>query len=229
MKVNYFITIHCNALINKEVLTGFSFDLYKNEKFTFVYRTNNFFIRYTQLLQFTLLKTIRMKRSILILTIALSALTFNSEAQCADCTINVSGIDTTSYTLIPGQKLCIDTTGLITGVIVLNGGSICNYGIFKPSSFTYSSGSINNEGNMTLSANINLPSNTTLTNSITGILTITGNATLNGTAITNNGIMNINQNIQFNSGTFTNDNIINVNLLSGAGVITNTGSINSNY
>ena len=152
----------------------------------------------------------------------------NAKSQCTTCTINITGIDTVSYTVLTGQTLCIDTTGLITGTVILNGGTICNKGVFKPSSFTYTSGSINNQGNMTINSDITMTTGSSLDNSITGIIALMGNITLSGTTINNIGILNISQNIQFNSGTFINDNIINVNLINGSGTINNTGTINTN-
>lgn len=164
----------------------------------------------------------------IVFLILLTAISINVKSQCTSCTINVTDIDTTSYTLISGQTLCVDTNGVILGTIVLSGGSICNNGVFRPASFTYSAGSINNIGNMTINSDLSLPSGSSLSNSITGIISLSGSIILNGTSISNSGIMNITQNIQFNSGTFNNENIINVNVVSGSGSINNTGTLNSN-
>lgn len=150
------------------------------------------------------------------------------KSQCTTCTVNVTGTDTTSYTVLSGQTLCIDTSGAFTGIVILNGGTVCNNGIFKPATFTYTSGSINNQGNMTINSDLSLVNGSSLTNSINGIVALSGNIILNGTTINNIGIMNISQNIQFNSGTFNNENIINVNNVTGSGVINNTGILNSN-
>jgi len=155
-------------------------------------------------------------------------LSISAKAQCTGCTINVTDIDTNSYTLTAGQVLCVDTNGVIKGNITLNGGTICNKGIFKPENFTVSTGEITNNGNMSLPTVLSLNTGTTLTNGVSSVINFTGNLTLGGSTFTNNGVINIESTLQNNSGTATNNSIINCQVVAGSGTITNNGVINSN-
>jgi hypothetical protein len=164
----------------------------------------------------------------LYLICCLFLLSFAAKAQCTGCTINVTDIDTNSYTLTTGQVLCVDTNGVIKGNVTLNGGAICNKGIFKPETFTLSSGELTNNGNMSLPTAISLSTGAILTNGVSSVINFTGTLTISGASFTNNGVMNIEANLQNNSGTVTNNSIINCQVASGSGTITNNGVINSN-
>jgi len=155
-------------------------------------------------------------------------MTYAANAQCAGCTVSVNDIDTNSYTLTSGQVLCIDTNGVVKGNIVLNGGSICNKGIFKPENFTYTLGEMINNGNMSFPGAITLSAGSILNNGVSSVINFTGTLTISGANFTNNGVMNIETNIQNNSGTVVNNSIINCQEVLGTGALTNNGVINSN-
>ena len=65
---------------------------------------------------------------------------------CQVCTYTVNAPDTTSYVLDSGQTLCIAPSGVLKGRVTLNGGVICNSGIFHPINFTYENGDFDNYG-----------------------------------------------------------------------------------
>src|SRR3989344_2349550 len=160
-------------------------------------------------------------KKILCLICCVFLMTYAANAQCAGCTVSVNDIDTNSYTLTSGQVLCIDTNGVVKGNIVLNGGSICNKGIFKPENFTYTLGEMINNGNMSFPGAITLSAGSILNNGVSSVINFTGTLTISGANFTNNGVMNIETNIQNNSGTVVNNSIINCQEVLGAGTLTN--------
>lgn len=152
-----------------------------------------------------------------------------SNAQsCSTCTLHVSGVDSSSYTINTGQSLCIDSSGVFYGTITINGGLVCNNGIFNPSTINFVGGTVSNNSNASFSAAITFSTNALINNSSTGILNFNNGITMSGGALTNNGILNVNQNITNSSGSITNTSIINCETMSGAGSLTNSGIINSN-
>ncbi len=69
-----------------------------------------------------------MKKQLLLITLLFTLKTVIN-AQCSSgCTFNVSGLSTSSFYILPGQKLCVASTGTITGTIAVNGGTLCNQG-----------------------------------------------------------------------------------------------------
>lgn len=171
-----------------------------------------------------------MKSNFKSLFIALSAfisLTCKSQS-CESCSITVNSLDSTVYTLNVGQTLCIDTTGIFIGTINLNGGVICNKGIFNPMVISIISGEINNYSNVSIKSGITISETLILNNKPDAIMNILGNLTIGGGTISNNGIINVDQNIQYNSGVFINSNVINCAQLTGSGTVNNSGIINHN-
>lgn len=153
---------------------------------------------------------------------------FSGAQTCDSCTFRVSGIDTASYVLAPGKTLCIDSNGVVKGTIKLTGGTLCNNGLFKPASFTCSSGAVNNNSSITLANNVTLTSAVSWNNNAGSILNLFGSLVISGATLNNNGVLNIDQNLQVTSGVFINLNVVNCNTFVRGGSITNNGIINSN-
>jgi hypothetical protein len=93
---------------------------------------------------------------------------------CTNCSILICMSDANTYTVNAGQTLCVVPGGVVTGTIVLNGGTICNTGTFTPSSFTMNSGTFNNYSQFTYNNNVSLLSTSIFNNLSTGIMQITG-------------------------------------------------------
>lgn len=154
---------------------------------------------------------------------------FNAKAQtCGTCSINITSLDSSNYTVNTGQILCVDTTGNFVGTITLNGGTICNKGIFNPQAITFTSGSVSNYGNTSLNGSVTLGSAGQITNNSDAIMNINGGLTNGGGTLTNDGIINVSQTIQNTSGVITNNSIINCVQISGGGTLNNNGKINTN-
>lgn len=147
---------------------------------------------------------------------------------CGACSINVNSLDSTSYSINAGETFCVDTAGNFIGTITLNGGTICNKGIFNPSSIQFNNGTISNYGNTSLKTSVTIATNAILTNNADAVMNINGGITNSGGTLTNNGIINVDLNIQNNSGSITNNSIINCTQLTGSGTLTNNGKINTN-
>lgn len=161
--------------------------------------------------------------------VLLAFLYVNGNAQtCGTCSTNISSLDSSSYTINSGQTFCVDTTGNFVGTITLNGGSICVKGIFNPGNFTFTSGTINNYGNVSLNNSLSIGSNVQLNNNSDAVININGILTMSGGTFTNNGVINVDQNISNSSGSIVNTSIINCVQISGSGTLNNTGIINSN-
>jgi len=146
---------------------------------------------------------------------------------CSSCSVNITTTSNGSYTINAGETFCVDTAGKFTGTLLLDGGTICNKGIFKPSAFTFISGSINNYSSVSFNAGLTLNSACSLYCEKKTFLRINGTLTVSGGSFTGKGICNIHDNVSFTSGTVNNSGIINCRLLSGLITsITNTGIIN---
>lgn len=145
---------------------------------------------------------------------------------CGSCSVSIDSTSSSAYTVSAGQTFCIDTTGNFIGSIVLNGGTVCNKGVFEPQSLTLISGDIYNysifkcDTSLALGTAINLYCETQSFTNINGAFTISG-------SYTNKGITNVSDSLSYAAGTFNNSGIINCRLLleliSG---ITNSGIIN---
>jgi hypothetical protein len=66
------------------------------------------------------------------------------QAQCIGCTTTYSTNNATNITVAVGQKICINAGTTLTGIITLNGGTICNYGTLTR--ITFLKGTFNNYG-----------------------------------------------------------------------------------
>jgi hypothetical protein len=147
---------------------------------------------------------------------------------CGTCSVSINSLDSANYTVNTGETFCVDSTGNFVGSITLNGGSICNKGLFAPKSLIFSNGTITNYGNASIKSSLTFGSSSQLDNNGGGIINISGNLTISGGSIANDGIVNIDQAIQNTSGSLQNSNIINCTQISGSGTLNNTGVINSN-
>ncbi|MCC6689935.1 MAG: hypothetical protein IT235_00235 [Bacteroidia bacterium] len=185
--------------------------------------------------------------SISLLTIFFATATTKTTAQCSTgCTYTVSSNNSTSYTLTSGQKLCITSSGTITGSITLAGGTLCNQGTFNPASFSSTSGTFDNYNTATVSS-INLSGAVQLNNYSGATLTITSGYTSsapaasfinNGTCtiaagcaasagiLSNNGNLSIGTTLGVTGGTFSNNNLLDVSSTStiSGGSFTNSGT-----
>ncbi|MGB0430126.1 MAG: hypothetical protein ACPGLV_06595 [Bacteroidia bacterium] len=138
--------------------------------------------------------------------LSLLAISFLGKGQCTTCWQTISSATSASINVPYGKRLCITSTGSVTGSIRMSGaGEICNEGTFEPSSFSSKwADAINNSGTMELPSNFN----------VTGFLTNSGSLTINGNLTSNS-----NKNI-LNSGD------LDVNgYLKNSGELNNTGTI----
>jgi len=148
-------------------------------------------------------------------------------AQCTVCTTHILGLDSGTYTVTIGQTLCVDSTGVLAGTVILNGGTICNKGVFKPGTLTLTSGTFYNYGSAAVTSNVTFGSSLSWTNYGGSILNLEGSLTVSGATVSNDGILNVETTLTFSSGSFSNSNIINCSSLTGSGTISNTGTIKS--
>lgn len=79
---------------------------------------------------------------VLLLILAFSEI----KAQCTGCTTTATNNAVTSYTVVSGQTLCINSSLNYTGTITLNGGVVCNSGTI--SNVSYLRGVIRNYGRL---------------------------------------------------------------------------------
>jgi adhesin HecA-like repeat protein len=147
---------------------------------------------------------------------------------CGSCSLNITGYDTLVYVINSGQILCIDSTGQFDGSITLNGGTLCNKGIFNPKTFSLSSGTLTNYAIARFNGSVALNVGLVFNNNSPAAATIEGSLTISGGSLNNSGVVNIQTNLLFSSGTLNNSALVNCHVLSGAAVaaIINTGVIN---
>jgi len=167
-----------------------------------------------------------MKNLLFLFNLLFVTIQANSQT-CGMCSVSITSADTLNYTVNTGQTFCVAKNGNYTGIIILNGGTICVSGYFNPKTININSGTLNNYGTISINTSITLGSGLHLNNNAGAILNINGSITLNASTLTNGGIVNIEQTLS-NSGTVTNSSIINCNTLSGIGTLNDTGIINSN-
>jgi hypothetical protein len=170
------------------------------------------------------------KLSILLLVICVFCLAANAQISCSNCTYSISDLSKDNYTLTTGQTLCITSTGIIQGTITLNGGTICNDGVFSPTSFTYTQGSFNNGGVIIYTGTIDLnATGIVVDNNSSGTINVTGGITISNANVqfTNNGTLNTTQDIAVTAGTIINNGTLNYNAISNnGGTYTNNGTAN---
>lgn len=161
------------------------------------------------------------------IVISLFSISVKSQT-CGTCSTNITSLDSANYTVNSGETFCIDTTGNFIGTINLNGGTICNKGIFNPKIIVFNSGTISNNGNTSFRTSISVPSGSQLSNNADAVMNTNGSLTMSGGTLSNDGIINVDQTIQNTSGVINNNGIMNCSQLSGSGSLNNTGKINTN-
>ncbi len=175
-----------------------------------------------------------MKKNIvtLALLILISCVSQKLHAQCSGCTTTISSANSLPQVVGAGQKLCITSTGVVQGAIVISGGEVCNEGSIGNTSIALVSGSLVNHGTM----------NTTQFAVTSGTVTNEGTATIDSLGIfgvnitiNNNSILNArhlalyktgtgSEPILNNSGSLTADSL-SVNLSQ----LVNSGTVQVNY
>jgi len=171
---------------------------------------------------------IRMKKVALFLMTVFYIGAYAQQIPCSNCTYSITGLDKNNYTLVAGQTLCVTATGILQGTINLDGGTICNEGVFSPSEFTYSQGSFNNSSVIIYTGTFNLNASVNIDNNSSGVMNITGgiNITNSNVQFSNNGTLNTTA-IIVSAGTIINNGIMNYNNLSNnGGTYTNNGTAN---
>lgn len=129
-----------------------------------------------------------MKKQLLLINI-LFALKTTVIAQCSTgCTYNVSGLSTSDFYILPGQTLCVASTGTITGRIAVSGGTLCNQGKIQTTAVLIANGGqFNNYGTGKIDTLYIMQNNTNFTNYGTMTNTVMGTGA-SATSI-NNGTM----------------------------------------
>ena len=67
-----------------------------------------------------------------------------TNAQCTGCTVTISGTETLPQIVGPGSKLCITSSGVLNGDLVINGGEVCNEGVISSTSIAMTTGELTN-------------------------------------------------------------------------------------
>lgn len=156
------------------------------------------------------------------------AFCFGARGQsCGSCSFTISGVDSSAYTLGPGQTLCLDSLGVFTGTIAVNGGTVCNRGLFHPMAFTLGSGSISNHYIAIFDQSLELDSGFVLLNGPRATFGMDGQLTISNGSVTNAGLFSVAADLVFNSGTFSNSSVVTCRYLLGTAMqsITNSGII----
>ncbi len=146
---------------------------------------------------------------------------------CSNCDVIVSTSNNTSYTVSSNQIFCIDSIGKYTGTITLNGGVICNKGVFKPQLITIITGTLNNYSYFSINNSFKVNKGFVYNAEKKSFTKINNNLNVCGGVFINKGISNVKNNFSFTSGTITNQGILNCNAIStGTNTYINTGIIN---
>lgn len=112
------------------------------------------------------------KPFLVIACVLLMAASSFAQSCSSGCTIVVSSETSVDYTLGTGEQLCITATGIISGNITLNGGSICNQGLIQSPLFIINNGTINNYGTILQANVLELKNTSILTNYSGGIIKV---------------------------------------------------------
>jgi hypothetical protein len=155
-------------------------------------------------------------------------LNVTAQTTCATCTITVSGEDSATYTIQTGETFCIAEGAVFTGTLTLNGGTLCNAGVFAPAQATLTSGTIFNFGVSNLKTSLQLHTALAVTNSETGVINTNGGVSIasNSATLINEGVLNASGTFAYSSGTCTNTGVINCTQVLNGAAITGTGTIN---
>lgn len=148
---------------------------------------------------------------------------------CSPCNTLITGADNLSYTVSGGQTLCLDTLAEFTGTIILNGGVVCNRGVFNPQFIALTSGTLVNQALMVFTPTLSIGLGAVLFNQATGSAAIGDDVDISSGSLLNDGILDLKENLLFNSGQLINNGVINCRQLSGSAVslIVNSSIINT--
>jgi hypothetical protein len=164
----------------------------------------------------------------LLVLVCFSLLKLSAQTTCTPCTTTISGEDSATYTVQTGETFCIAEGAVFTGTLILNGGTLCNMGVFAPAQMTLTSGSFFNAGVCNLKTSIQLNTTLAVTNSETGVINTNGALSIASTTATlvNDGVVNASGTFSYSSGTCTNNGVINCTQVINGAAITGTGTIN---
>ena len=166
----------------------------------------------------------------LIVLMSLQFSSILSNAQCGTCTINITANSSISYTLTPGQTLCINPGITYTGDVTMSGGTLCNRGNYPSGNINVwqQGGTVYNSGTMTKN-NLSTANNLNFYN--TGTLQVYGDLNISsGSGFYNNtnGVLNVTGSINNNS-IFNNAAAVDIrgayNANSSSTLNTNSGSM----
>lgn len=155
---------------------------------------------------------------------------FLAISQCDNCNTYVNQLDTNIYSLNAGQTICFDTLSTFGGTIIVNGGTVCNKGLFKPKEIQLISGQIFNYSNISIeNTNITIPSGVQITTIDGSVFNLTSALfKISGGILQNGGVLTITGNMENQSGTLNNTGQIHCEQFTGNPPTINTGIINSN-
>ncbi len=171
---------------------------------------------------------------VLLLFFGIGLFGIDANAQCIPCessgnTYTISNTSATSYTLTTGQSLYIEPSGTYTGTLILNGGTVCNAGVFSPASLTFLDGTLTNTATATITNALTL-SNGVLNNCAAGKITFSGstNTTVLKGIVNNWGWMVFEGSID-KSGTLYNEGKLACYNFNSTGPIYNSCTIQINH
>ncbi len=153
-----------------------------------------------------------MKKNYSLLLLSFLTIGLEANAQCGSgCTTTISTANSSNFTIVTGQKLCITSTGSVSGLITIaSGGTLCNEGAVNSPNLWVAGGIFNNYGTIN-------------TNQL--MVSQSGDFMNDGTASIDSLLVIDNSSTFTNSGTLTNQRFTTAD---GA-ITTNTGSITSDY
>lgn len=139
------------------------------------------------------------------LVILFATIAGNLSAQtCDTCTWHITGNNATSYTVSTGQTLCIDSSGIATGTILLQGGTICNHGTIDVSSITLTSGTVYNFNKLIIGQDLTINADILFENIENGHTKITGDLIFYAKKMYNEGTIVITNDIELQTGLLIN-------------------------
>lgn len=142
------------------------------------------------------------------------------QAQCTGCTATYTTNSSSNITVGVGQKICINAGVSLTGIITLNGGTICNYGTITK--ITFLKGTFNNYSVFTKVGSTSIePTSQVIYNAYpSSVNTFSGNVDYQS--------INNSDSLVFNLYGGTNFSIIgNFNVNKGASIINYVGNTNT--